>query len=165
MSLFFFFVFFLLVENLFLPALIGPQEFLVTPLFLIALTAYGSNFKNKIFQALILLLLAEIFAGVDIGDYLVPFLAAVLVYFWLNKLLSINSSLRESYSLLGIVSSSLVILALLYLYSLFFIFLNSSYSISTTLSQWAGLLKTSSFAMFLWSLGLTFLFKYVLKQK
>ena len=165
MSLFFFFIFFLFLENLFLPALIGPQEFTITPLFLIAAIAYGSDLKKSLIKALIFLLIAEIFVGVDNGAYLIPFLVVALIYFGLNKLLSINSNLRESNSLPGILFSSLTILLFLYMYSLFMIFFNSSYDIPATFSQWFELLKTSVFAMFLWSVGLTILFKYVLKQK
>ena len=159
------FIFFLLLENLLLPALIGPQEFLITPLFLLGMVAYGSDMKKRFIMASIFMLTAELFSKSEIGSFVLPFIVTVLIYIWLNRHLSMSSNLQENYSFSGVIIGSLLMILFLYLYSLFFIFFSSAYDLSVTVKEWQILLRSSFFPMSLWSLGLTFLFKYVLRSR
>lgn len=160
-----FFLFFLLLENLILPALIGPHMFSITVLFLIGLAVYSSSLKVRIVHIGILLLIAEIFTGNNIGNFLIPFGITVIIYLWLNRFFSISSGVQESNSFAGIIGGSIAIMAVFYLYSWFFILFGSSYNINSSLTEWRIFLAASIFSTLSWAVGFAILFKYVLRIK
>lgn len=165
MILFLFLILFLVVENLVLPALIGPKIFFIVPLFISGIIVYSQNIKRKLIHAGLFLLVTEIFLGHNIGDLLLPFSVTALIYLWLNRFLSLESGLQENDSFGSIIGGSLVIATIFYVFSFFFILAESSYSITHTWAEWIILLPASSFSVLGWSLALTILFKYVLKTK
>ena len=159
------FILFLILDNLILPALIGTQEFLVTPTLLIAILFYHSKPRTGLIVTLIFALVAEIFSGFGIGSFIIPFGITALLYIWLNRFLAINYGLKEEMTFFGIIKSSLIITSFVYVYSWFFIFLDSSYSFALTWDQWKILVLNSLTQTLGWSIGLSIFFKYVFKIK
>src|SRR3989338_315967 len=157
MVLFLIFILFLLLENLLLPALLGPKDFLIVPLFLMALLTHGKNYKKSLILALGCLLIAEIFSGIDSGSYLIPFSITAVLFIWLNRFLDMSSGLRENHSFSCLVLGGLTISFFIAIYSWIFIFLNSSYSLVSSWSDWWLFIKTSSTEILAWSFALTFL--------
>lgn len=165
MILFVFFIFFLLLENLFLPALIGPKTFLISPLFLAGLIIYGKSTKIRLIQVCIFLLLWEIFSGFKIGSFVIPFGITAGIYIWLNHFLNISSGLEEGGVLAGLVGGALTMTAFVYTYSWLFIFLNSSYNLAGSWYELITLVTSSILPTVGWSIGLVILFKYALRPK
>ena len=165
MILFLFFIFFLLLENLFLPALVGPQNFLISPLFLAGLIIYAKNIKIKFIQAAIFLLFWEVFSGFRIGSLVIPFVITAGLYIWINNFLEISSGLRESDTFLAFVGGVVTMVTFVYINSWFFLFFNSSYDAMTALNELITLLTNSIFQTMGWSAGFVVLFKYALRPK
>lgn len=160
-----FFIFFLILENLFLPALIGPGTLLISPLFLSGLIIYGGNTRLKLAQVCILLLLWELYSGFRIGSFIIPFGITTGLYIWLNRFLNIDSVLKEGGWLAGLVGGALTMTIFVYFYSWLYLFLNSSYNIATSWHQWVLFVASSVLSTVSWSIGLVILYKYVLRPK
>lgn len=161
----FFFLFLLLIENLFLPALIGLRSFSIIPLFLTAYLLFGNNSKKRLIQLALFMLANEIFAGVAIGTFLIPFSAITLIYLWLNKYLNINAGLRESDSITTVLTGTVAMIIFFYAYSFLYIYLQSSYSLSESLNEFKTLFLTSILTISIWSVSFGLIFKYVFKTK
>lgn len=166
MVLFFIFLFFLLVNNLLLPALVGPKEFLVVPVFLMSVIVYSGSFKLVVVRGVVFSLTAELLSGMKFGDILVPFSCAVLIYLWISSFLEIKSGLTESSWPIIVLGSSLFLIFLTYIYSWGFIFNQSSYSLITTWSEWKLLFHGDIIInTFLWAAAFSYLFHYVIQKK
>lgn len=165
MSIFLILIFLLFLENLFLPALIGAETFLIVPLFTAAMIVYGENVRTRLIQALLFLFIEEYFSGAAIGSFIIPFLLAAGIYLWLNVFLNIGSGLRESNSLMSILGGVFTLLLIVYLYSSLFIFLRSSYNILITWEELMILVRTSLLQLSGWAAAFVILFKYILKNR
>ncbi len=165
MIFFILFVFFLLVENLFLPALIGPRAFLITPLYLAGLIIYGDSTKLRLFQACGFLLAWEIFSGFSIGSLVIPFAITTGLYIGLNHYLDISSALKEGGMVPAILGGALTLTIFVYTYSFLFIFFNSSYNLADSWRQLLMLVRASAFSTTGWSVGFVILYKYALRPK
>lgn len=161
--LFILFIFFLLIENLFLPALIGPQTFLISPLFLAGLVIYGKNFKTGFIQACIFLLVWEIFSGFQVGSFIMPFVITAGLYIWLNHFLGISSGLKEGSIGAGLAGGALSMTVFVYAYSWLFLFFNSAYDLVTATQELKILAMNSLLATVAWSVFFVILFKYARK--
>lgn len=157
-------IFLLFLENMFLPALIGAETFLIVPLFAVAMVVYGENVKTRLAQALLFLFIEEYFSGAAIGSFVIPFLFAAGIYIWLNLFLNIGSGLRESSSLLSILGGIFAILLLVYLYSSLFVLLRSSYDILSVWGEFRILVGASILQLSGWAVAFLILFKYILKK-
>lgn len=164
MTLFLILIFLLFLENLFLPALVGAETFLIVPLFAVAMIVYGENTKTRLAQALLFLFIEEYFSGTAIGSFVIPFLFAAGIYIWLNLFLDIGPGLRESGPLLGILGGIFTTLLLVYLYSSLFIFLRSSYNILLAWGEFKILVEASILQLSGWAIAFLILFKYILKK-
>ncbi|OGN00572.1 MAG: hypothetical protein A3B91_01710 [Candidatus Yanofskybacteria bacterium RIFCSPHIGHO2_02_FULL_41_29] len=153
------------MENLFLPALLGPRFFYIVPVFLLTTVLYNPSSKTKVSLVLIFLLITEIFSGHPIGAMLIPFIATFTVYLIANKYLNISSNLRENMSFSGVIMSFLIIALFAYLYSFFFIISRPPYDILDSLVKFSLFFTRSIFQTIIWPLVFTLLFKYVLKNK
>ena len=165
MVLFLFFIFFVVLESLFLPALIGPKAFLVIPLFALATIIYSRRITLRLVQVVTFLFFTEIFSGARVGSFMIPFIITAVFYVWINKFLDVTTNLNETNTLSSILVGILALNLLVYLYSFFFILNQLSYSV---VSVWAGfkiLIQTSFFETLGWSVVLVMLFKYVIKTK
>ena len=148
-----------------MPALIGPGMFLITPIFILGLIVYSQNWKVFIFQVIPFVLAAEFFSGMNVGKILVPMIITGLLYMWSNKFLNLTERFKENITLPGIISSALFLAMLGYVYSWFFIYLNTSYNIGLAWGEWRLFFIGSLISMLGWSLALSVIFKYVLKTK
>jgi len=174
MILFFIYIFFLILENLLLPAIAGPELFLITPIFILAIIANSLNFKKAMFELVILGLIGELFIGAQIGSSLVPLIITAFVYFTLDRFIEIRAGLDSIASFTVILGRSLVLLCLSYIYSWFFIFLSSSQgldrftasSLYASWSIWSILLGIGTIlTIFAWACIFSVIFAYVLKAK
>lgn len=159
------FILLLLAENLFLPALIGPKTFLISPLFLVGLIIYGEHTKLRFFQVMAFLFAWEIFSGFNLGHFALPFGATVVIYLWLNHFLNISAGLKESNFTAGWIGGTITMSLFILLYSLFFIFLGSSYNISSTFNEFKTLVFNSIFQIIGWSASFVILFRYAIQPK
>lgn len=165
MILFFFFILFLALENLLLPALIGPKTFLISPLFLAGLIIYGKNFKTALVQACIFLLVWEFYSGVQIGSFIIPFAITAVLYIWLNHFIDIRSGLSEGHIVPSLLGGMITLTLFIYLYSWLFIFYNSPRDIVAVTQQLAILAKNSYLMTLSWSVFFVILFRYVIRPK
>ena len=161
----FLFLLFLLLENLLLPALLGPKSFLIIPLFVFAVVVYGNNIKLNIVQAIIFLLITETFSGSGFGDIVLPFLVVVALYLWLNRFLDINSTLKESGIWTSLFSGTLSLTLLALFFSYVFLFFQLSYNFLEAWQMAIVLMKTSISQIIGWALAFVIIFKYVLQAK
>lgn len=159
----FIFLFFLLLENLLLPALIGPGPFLITEVFILGLVIYGRRWQTFAFQAVPLIIIEEIFTGIGIGKFLGPLAVTSLIYFWLNQFINFTEYLRDSTS--NIMASAFILLTLGYLYSFLFVLFGNTHNIAASWNEWRIFFTASLWSMLGWSLAISALFKYVLKTK
>lgn len=157
-------IFLLFLENMFLPALIGAETFLIVPLFAVVMIVYGENVRIRLAQAILFLFIDEYFSGAAIGSFVIPYLLAAGIYIWLNLFLNIGSGLRESGSLLSILGGIFTILLLVYLYSSLFILLRSSYDILSAWEEFKILVTASILQLSGWAVAFLILFKYILKK-
>jgi hypothetical protein len=157
------FVFFLVLESLILPALIGAQPFLITLLFIIALLVYSQNSKVSLLQAFIFLLASEIFLALRLDSLIVPFAITAIIYLWINRFLEIGTGLRESSSLIGILGGIIVLSVLVSIYSYIFLFFESSFSFIDAWNNYLFFVRLSVFQTLVWALFFVVLFKYLLK--
>ena len=166
MVLFLFFIFFLIFENLILPALLGPGPFLITPLFIMAMVIYSQDTKLKFIQAVIFLLIGELFARTMLGSSSIPMAVTIVIFIWLNHFLNIGSGLQESTSITSLLGGTIVLTIFICIYSYMSIFFQTSYSLN---SAWEGLvifIKTSITPTLLWAIVFIILFKYgLIKSK
>lgn len=159
------FVLFAALENLLLPALIGPRVFFIIPIFVLCILVYGDDTKAQLLKAGIFLFIAELISGARIGSSIIPFGITAVIYIWLNRFLDIRSGIKDSESSGGAILSSFIITLLVYLYSWFYIFIQSSYSIDLAWNEWRMMALGSLVQTLGWSAGLSVLFKYVLRNK
>lgn len=165
MILFLFFILFLSLENLLLPALIGPKTFLVSPLFLAGLIIYGKNFKTALAQACIFLLVWEFYSRVQIASFIIPFTITAVLYIWLNRFTEVRSGLSEGHFIPSLLGGMITLILFIYLYSWLFIFYNSSHDIVAVTQQLAILAKNSYLMTLSWSVLFVILFRYVIRSK
>lgn len=163
MIIIFFFLFLLLLENLLLPALIGPQPFLIIPTFIFSLIFYDRNTKLRLIQAFIFLVITETFSVSGFGSMIVPFMIVVLFYLWLNRFLEIKSGLQESRSLISLFGGAFFLTLVVLSYSYMFLFIQSSNNIMEAWQLTLILIKTSIYQIFGWALAFVVIFKYARK--
>jgi len=125
MILFFLYIFFLVLENLLLPAIAGPGLFLITPVFLLAVIIHTSNFKKAIVQLITFGLVGELFMGSRVGSSLMPLVTTAFVYFIINHFIEMKAGLDGVASSKVILGRSFILTGLSYIYFWFFIFFNS----------------------------------------
>lgn len=159
------FIFFIILESLFLPALIGSRSFLITPLFLTGLILYGNNTKLKFIQVCFFIILWELYSGFRISSFLIPFCITTGIYIWLNRFLNISTGLKEGGVLASLAGGALTMSIFVYAYSWLFLFLNSSYNIAASWFELKTLITSSVFSTIGWSIGFVILFKYALRSK
>lgn len=163
MSIFLIFLFLLILENLLLPALMGPRLFIVSQIFILALIIYGGNWKTVIYKVIPLVLIMEFFSGINWGNITIPVLASAIIYMLLNRYINITTNLRENYSINGLIISILTLAIFSYIYSWFSILFNSSsFNISAALNYWKLFFSSSLLTVLGWSGGISLLFKYML---
>lgn len=163
LSVFFlFFIFFLLLENLFLSALVGFRPFLITPLFLLGAGLHIREFK---FKSAIFLVLAALFSGTNAITTTLSFLITFGIYSAIGYFLNIESDSSEVLSFFSIIRKSLTLLILGLIYFWFFIFLESAYDLYLTSNRWLILVETSGLYFFIWSVVLSILLIYVSKKE
>lgn len=165
MTTVFLFCLFLLLENLLLPALLGPKPFLIILTFVFTIFIYSENVKLKFAQAIIFLGINEIFSYSEFGSMILPFTIVALLYFGLNHYLNIKSSLQESSFFTGLFGGAVFLTLLAFLYSYVFLFFQLSNNILEAWQSALVFIKTSFYQTFGWALVLVVIFKYVFKTK
>lgn len=166
MILFCIYILFLVFENLLLPAIAGPELFLVTPIFLLAIIVNSSNFKKSILQVITFSLVGELFMGAQIGSSMIPLIITSFIYFSIDHFIEMRAGLDSSASFMVILGRSFVLLCLSYTYSWLFIFFSSSYSIYSSWDAWSILLSVgTAMTIFVWACVFSIIFAYVLKTK
>ena len=172
--LFLIYILFLVLENLLLPAIAGPELFLITPIFILAVIVNSSNFKKAMFLLIVFGLIGELFTGAQIGSNLVPLIIAAFVYFGIDRFIEMRANLDSTASFSVILGRSFVLLCLTYIYSWFVIFISSSNgfanlalsSIYESWDAWSILLNIGTIlTIFTWSCVFSIIFAYVLKTK
>ncbi len=156
------FVFFLLLENLFLPAIIGIGPFMITPLFLLGTNMYIPEFR---FRPGLFLILAALFSGVNVIVAFSAFLITVGIYLVTGHFLDIRLGSDRIFSVSNIIRESLILLSLGLIYSWLFIFLESAHDLYSTSNEWLILARTSGLYFFMWSIVLSILLAHVSKKK
>jgi hypothetical protein len=159
------FIFFLLVENLFLPALIGPEPFFITMIFVFTMIVYTRNIRSRLILAGVFLFLSQIIAGAGYFSFLIPFYIVGLIYIWASHYLEISPGLQDSNSFLSLLAGAIVLLLLVSAYSFIYLFLGSSFNLAGTWADFIILIKTSVYQNLVWSFFFVILFKYVLRAK
>ncbi len=160
------FIFFLILENLFLPALIGPGPFLATQIFILAVIVYSKSWKELAVTALLFILIKEFVSGNGVGSLMVPFFITAGLYLIINRFLNIRDNLAENNSLSGLIVSTLVLVSFNFIYAWFYILYHAaSYNVGSAWNYWVSLPMMSLFSTLGWSVGISILFKYVLKTK
>ena len=165
MGIIFVFLFLLVIENIFLPALIGPGRFLIVPIFILGLLLYSRSWRTLAYQAIPFVLIAEFFTGSSTGSFLVPFAITAVIYILINKFIGLSENLQENISFSGIAVSALILAGFTFLYSGFFIFLNGSYDIGAGWNEFRLFFTGSLLSILGWSAAISVLFKYVLRTK
>jgi hypothetical protein len=163
---FFTFIFLLLLENLILPAFIGPRQFFVTPIFIFGLLVYGNGWRTLLYQILPLILIAEFFTGENFGHLIIPLGLTGAIYLVINKFLNFGQNLRHERKFLSnFIPSVLILVTFNCIYAGLFIFLNTSYQLTNSWYEFTIFFKNSLFSLVGWSALISLLFKYVLKTK
>ncbi|MDP3793049.1 MAG: hypothetical protein Q8Q89_04975 [bacterium] len=161
MIIIFSFLLCILLENLLLPALMGPKPVLITPLFVFALVIYDYNIKLRLVQAVIFLTITEFFSASGFGSMVLPFIIVIGLYLWVNRFLDIRTSLRESNSFLGLFGGAFFLALLVFIYSYVFLFLELSNNIIEVWKLSLILIKTSIYQIWGWAWVFVVLFRYV----
>ena len=174
MILFFIYILLFIFENLLFPAIAGPEFFLITPIFILAIIINVSNFKKSMFQLVVFSLIGEFFIGAQIGSSLIPLIMTAFIYFAINHFIEMRASLDNLASFPVILGRSFILLCLSYSYLWFFIFFRSSYgfdmftvsSIYASWDAWRIFLDLGTIVtIFIWSCLFSIIFAYVLKTK
>ena len=172
--LFLIYILFLVFENLLLPAIAGPELFLVTPIFILAIIVNSSNFKKAMIELIIFGLVGELFTGAHLGSSLIPLIITAFVFFAIDHFIEMRAGLDSGASLMVILGRSFILLCLAYIYSWLFIFFGSSNgfgtlttsNISLAWDTWSILLSVgTAVTIFIWSCVFSIIFAYVLKTK
>lgn len=163
---FFIFISLLLLENLILPALIGPKQFFITPIFILSLLVYGGSWRTLVYQILPLVLIAELFVGENFGNLIIPFGLTGIIYVMINKFVNLSQDLEHEKNLLSNLILSIITLAVFsYIYAGLSIFFSNSYDFNTGWYEFKIFLKSSLLSLIGWSILISGLFQYVLKKK
>ena len=130
---FFIFIFFLILESLILPAIIGPRQFFITTVFLLGLLVYGGGWRTLLYQIIPFALIIEFFAGESFGHLIIPFGLTGTVYLVLDKFINLSQNLKqEAKSFLSLMPGILILIAFNYIYAGLFIFVNTSYQLTSS---------------------------------
>ena len=160
------FILLLFLENLILPALIGPRQFFITPVFILGLLVYGNGWRTLLYQILPLVLIVEFFTGENFGHLIIPLGLTGVIYIMINKFINLNQSLGSEKKLLSnLVPSILILIIFSYIHVGIFIFFNTSYNFNTSWHEFTIFFKSSLLSLVGWSIVTSVLFKYVFKKK
>lgn len=160
------FILFLFLENLFLPALIGPSQLFITVIFILALLIYGDGLKALLYQVIPFALIAEFFAGENWGHLVIPLGITGLIYIIINIFIDFGQNLKQkkkSFSNFMIGIFTLIVFNCVYVG--LFIFLNTSYSFNASWYEFTIFFKSSLLSLVGWSVVISVLFQYVPKTK
>lgn len=160
------FIFLLLLDNLILPALIGPKQFLITPVFIWGLLVYGNGWRTLLHQVIPFVLITEFFAGESLGHLIIPFGLTGAIYLVCDKFINLSQNLRQrTRPLSGLIPGILILIVFNYAYSGLFILIDTSYNLSISWHELTVFLKNSLLSLLIWSILISVIFKYVLKKK
>ncbi len=166
MVIFFIFILFLFLENLILPAIIGPSQLLVTTIFISGLLIYSNGWRILLYQVIPLVLITEFFIGENFGHLLIPFCLTGVIYIMMNKLINLSYNLEQGGKFLSdLILAILTLVIFNCVYAGLFIFFDTSYSLNTSWHEFIIFLKSSILSLVGWSALISVLFKYVLKKK
>ena len=96
---FFIFILILFLENIILPASIGPSQLLVTTVFIFGLLVYGNGWRTLLYQVIPFVLITEFFTGESFGHLIIPFGLAGIIYIMMNKFIDLNQDLKREIDL------------------------------------------------------------------
>ena|SRR3989338_4952977 len=162
----FIFIFCLFLENLLLPAFIGPKQFFITPLFLIGLLVYGNGWRTLLYQVIPLAFTAEFFVGENFGRLIIPLGLTGVIYVMIDKFVNLSQNRGHNNKIFsGLILSILMITWFGFICVGLFIFFNTSYNFNIGWYEFTIFLKSSSLSLVSWSIIISTLFKYVLKTK
>ena len=163
---FFIFILILFLENLILPASIGPSQLLVTTVFIFGLLVYGNGWRTLLYQVIPFVLITEFFTGENFGHLIIPFGLTGIIYIMMNKFIDLNQDLkRGDRSLSNLIPCILILVVFSYIYAGLFIFFNTSYNLNTSWHEFTIFFKSSSWSLVGWSVLISVLLKYVPKKK
>jgi hypothetical protein len=161
MIIFSLFILFLLAENLLLPALIGPGQFFITPIFIIALLTHAKSLRSWIIQAIILIILEIIFTGINAENIVAPLIITAALYLIMNRYINFNEQFRDDFSFRSIILSTVILTLLTVIYSALSILLHNSFGLSESWPDLKMFFVGSIFSVAGWSLGISILFKFI----
>ena len=115
--------------GLVLPALLGPLEFLIIPVFLLAIIIFDKDFKAGLIKGIFFGFLVEIFFGFRLGSITSSLLLVAMLYYWLERSTNIGSLFKKPIDKLSILGQSSFLAMFTYLYSFIFILNQTSYDI------------------------------------
>ena len=158
-----FFAFFLILENLLLPSLIGPKIIIITQIFLLSIFIFGKKRSAVFIQAGIFSAGEEFFLGMRLGTIFIPIFITGLFYLWINNFIEFRSGLQDSSGFRVVIIAGIVLAFLYYLYSWIYIYIGSSFNAMNSLVGFMNLLDVKMIiGVFLWSGFSCLLWKYVL---
>lgn len=163
---FFIFIFILLLENLILPAVIGPSQFFITIVFIFSLLMYGKGWRTLLYQIIPFVLITEFFTGENFGHLAIPFGITGVIYIMINKLVNLDQNLGQTKNFLAdLITSTVILVMFSYIYAGLYILFNISYGLSASWYEFTIFFKSSLLSLAGWSILIPTLFKYVLKKK
>lgn len=137
----FLFVIFLLLDSIFLPALVGPREFLVMPVFVMSFLVNSENRKSALILGLIFSFVAGLLSNDQPGTAMAAYLATFLVFIWLTRFFDTAGTLKGAFSFRSLAKFVITAVLLVYCYSWFYIFISSDYSLVKVFREWPALLQ------------------------
>lgn len=160
---FFIFIFCLFLENLILPAFLGPKQFFITPLFLIGLLVYGNGQRTLLYQVIPLVFIAEFFVGENFGRLIIPFGLTGIIYVIIDKFVNLSQNRgHNNKTLSSLMVGILIIILFSFIYAGLFIFFNASHDFNISWHEFIIFLESSLLILVIWSIIISILFKYVL---
>lgn len=165
-NIFLIFPAFLLLDNLLLPAAIGPGSFLITPIFILELIRNFDFRKYSLGSIFILVLIAATISGNKIYQFVGALTFIFLICLVLNKFLNLRESARDDFFLPSVAKGILILFILGLIYSFFFNLLDNSFNLVLSLNEWKMFFATAWLSLVVWCAVITFLFKSnVFKEK
>lgn len=158
---FLFFILFLVLENLFLPALIGPRPFLITPIFILALLIYRKNIKLWSFQAIVFSFVSSFFVGTDIQKIIIPLGLTAAFYLLLIKFLNFNEEMKNDITPSAFFWSVALLTMLSVFYSGIAILIDNYHNMAAGWEAFKTFLAGSIMTVAGWSLMLSIAFKFI----